>query len=235
MELRVYAEAMRSNAAALRRAADSQGDGVRGTVRISASEIIGVEVLPPIVSQLQREHPRLKVELVLSNRVQDLLRREADIAVRMTQPTQELLIARRVGLVELGLYAHRDYLSRRGTPDAPANLLSHALIGFDEETPFLRSAKKLLPAWKREAFAMRADSDVAQLNLIRSAAGIGVCQVAIAQRDPDLVRVLPEQVAIPLDTWLVMHEDLRSSARCRAAFDALLEGLQRHVESGVPA
>ena len=107
LSLRSYAEAMNSTAAAFKRAADSHGEGVKGTVRIAASEVIGVEVLPPIMAGLQQKHPQLKVELVLSNRVQDLLRREADIAVRMTQPRQELLIARRVGTVALGLYAHK--------------------------------------------------------------------------------------------------------------------------------
>jgi DNA-binding transcriptional LysR family regulator len=76
---------------------------------------------------------------------------------------------------------------------------------------------------------MRTDSDVAQLALIRSGAGIGVCQAPIAARDPQLMRVLSQEIAIPLETWLVMHEDLRNSARCRAAFDALLQGLLRHV------
>lgn len=228
IELRVYAEAMRSNAAALRRAASSQGEDVRGTVRISASEVIGIEVLPPIIAQLQADHPGLKVELVLSNRIQDLLHREADIAVRMTQPKQELLVARRLGYVMLGLYARNDYLARRGTPDTLEALASHALIGFDMETPFLRRAKKLVPGWEREAFTMRTDSDVAQLALIRAGAGIGVCQVPVASRDPALVRVLP-QVGVPLETWLVMHEDLRNSTRCRTAFDALLQGLLRHA------
>ena len=84
--LQSFAEEMASAAAALRRAAESQGDGVRGTVRVTVSEVIGVEVLPPIIAQLQRTHPGLTIELVLTNRVQDLLQREADIAVRMTQP-----------------------------------------------------------------------------------------------------------------------------------------------------
>jgi DNA-binding transcriptional LysR family regulator len=114
LELRGHAEAMSSTAAALRRAAESHGEGVKGTVRVSASEVVGVEVLPPILARLQQEHPLLKVELVLTNRVQDLLRREADIAVRMTQPKQGMLIARRVGEVALGLHAHRSYVARRG-------------------------------------------------------------------------------------------------------------------------
>src|SRR5262249_4346350 len=94
LALRDYAEAMSSTAAALRRAADSQGEGVKGTVRISASEVVGAEVLPPIVAALRQAHPELQVELVLTNRVQDLLRQEADIAVRMTQPKQDVLVAR---------------------------------------------------------------------------------------------------------------------------------------------
>ncbi|MCW7540413.1 LysR family transcriptional regulator [Aquabacterium sp. A7-Y] len=226
LALRAHAEAMHSTAAALKRAADSQGDGVKGTVRISASEVMGIEVLPPIVARLHQQHPELRIELVVTNRVQDLLRREADIAVRMTAPKQDLLIARRVGAVELGLHAHRDYLDRRGTPKSPTELARHSLIGFDQETPFLRSAGKAFPMWRREAFALRADSDAAQLALLRAGAGIGVCQVKLAKRDPALVRVLPKQVALKLDTWITMHQDLRSSPRCRVSFDALVEGLQ---------
>lgn len=231
LSLRPYAEDMSSTAAALVRAAESHGEraGVEGTVRVSASEVIGGEVLPAIVAQLQREHPALKVELVLTNRVQDLLRREADIAVRMTQPKQESLIARRAGTVEVGLHAHKQYLSGRGTPRTPAGLGGHALIGFGHETPFLRAARKALPAWHREAFTLRTDSDLAQLALIRAGAGIGACHVAIARREPRLVRVLAKHFAVGLDTWVTMHEDLRGSPRCKVTFDALLRGLQRHV------
>lgn len=229
LALQPHAEAMQGSAAALRRAAESQGDGVQGTVRVTASEVIGAEVLPPILAQLRREHPDLKVELVLTSRVQDLLRREADIAVRMTPPKQGLLIARRVGEVEVGLHAHQDYLREHGTPGTPAELARHALIGFDTETPFLRAARKAFPAWQRDAFALRTDNDLAQLALIRAGAGIGWCQVALARRNPSLVRVLPQHLALQLETWLAMHEDLRHSPRCKVTFDALLQGLQRHV------
>lgn len=229
LSLRGYAEAMNSTAAAFKRAADSHGEGVKGTVRVAASEVIGVEVLPPVLAELQQKHPQLKVELVLSNRMQDLLRREADIAVRMAQPRQELLIARRVGIVALGLYAHRAYVGRFGVPKSTRELADHLLIGFDEETPFIREARKALPAWNREAFSLRTDSDLGQLALIRSGCGIGVCQVALARRDPTLVRVLPRQFEFKLDTWVTMHEDLRSSPRCRATFDALVKGMELHA------
>jgi DNA-binding transcriptional LysR family regulator len=229
LSLRIYAESMHSTVAALERAAASQGTGVRGTVRITASDVIGVEVLPPIIRRLRDQHPDLAVELVLTDRVQDLLRREADIAVRMLRPRQELLVARRVGEIEVGLHAHKRYVSRHGTPSNIADLANHSLIGFDQTTAFVRSAGKALAGWRREAFAMRTDNNLVQLALIRSGAGIGACQTAIARRDDSLVRILPKQFSLPLETWITMHEDLRNSPRCRVTFDALVKGLQQHV------
>ena len=225
LALRSHAEAMNSTAASLRRAAESHGEGVKGTVRISASEVIGAEVLPPILAKLRQKHPQLKVEVVLTNRVQDLLRREADIAVRMTNPKQDVLIARRVADVLLGLHAHKDYLAQQGTPKIPTDLAHHSLIGFDEETPFIRAARRVLPAWTRESFSLRTDSDLAQLAMIRAGCGIGVCQVALAKRDPSLVRVLARHLDFKLETWVTMHEDLRGSPRCKVTFDALVKAL----------
>jgi DNA-binding transcriptional LysR family regulator len=227
--LRGLAESMQSIAASFERAAASQGTGVRGTVRVSCSDVIGVEVLPAIVTALREQYPMLTVELVLTNRVQDLLRREADIAVRMARPRQELLVARSVGPINVGLYAHQRYLARHGTPGSVADLAAHSLIGFDETTEFIRNASKGLTGWRREAFAMRTDSDLAQLALIRSGAGIGACQAPIARRDAALVRVLPKHLSLPLETWITMHEDLRNTPRCRATFQALVAGLQRHA------
>ncbi|MBV8247738.1 MAG: LysR family transcriptional regulator [Comamonas sp.] len=226
LSLRGHAEAMNSAAAALQRAAEGQnGEGVQGTVRVSASEVVGVELLPPILAALRQAHPRLRIELVLTNRVQDLLRREADIAVRMTQPQQEQLIARRVPSRAVGLHAHPSYLAQHGMPQNLAELGRHALIGFDRETPFIRAARSAWPSWTREAFALRSDSDLGQLALIRAGCGIGACQVALAQREPKLVRVLPRQFELQLETWITMHEDLRSSAACKATFEALVRGL----------
>lgn len=230
LALRAHAEAMESTADALARAATSFGEDVRGVVRISASDVVGVEVLPPIVACLRQRHPALTIELALTNRVQDLLRREADIAVRMTRPGQTQLIARHIGGIELGLHAHRDYLARCGTPRDAGELVRHALIGHDRPTAFIRQIAKSFPGFDRGAFALRTDSDLAQLALIRCGAGIGACQAALAKRDPALVRVLPKAFAGRLDMWVTMHEDLRGSPRCRAAFDALAEGLDAYVD-----
>lgn len=232
--LRLYAESLQSTVAALERTAASQGSGVTGSVRVTASDVIGVEVLPPIIARLRDQHPDLAIELMLTDRVQDLIGREADIAVRMLRPRQELLVARRVGQIALGLHAHQSYLSRRGTPKTLADLANHALIGFDETTPFIRDAGKKFGGWRREAFAIRTDNNLAQLALIRSGAGVGICQTAIAQRDKEIVRILPRQLALSLDTWITMHQDLRNSPRCRVTFDALVEGLEQYLNSARP-
>jgi DNA-binding transcriptional LysR family regulator len=225
---------MESTAASLERTAASQGDGVRGVVRVTASDMIGVEVLPPILRQLRREHPDLKIELALTNEVQDLLRREADIAVRMTAPKQEMLIARHIGKIELGLYATRQYLDDHGVPRNVADLYEHTMVGFDTETSFIRNARKSLPAFTRDLLALRSDNDLAQLALIRAGVGLGFCQVPLARRPgaEPLVRVLSRQISLSLETWITMHEDLRNRPSCRVTFDALVAGLQRHVAAG---
>jgi DNA-binding transcriptional LysR family regulator len=236
LALQPHAEAMQSTAASLERAASGHADGerVQGTVRVSASEVVGVEWLPPIIAALREQYPRLVIELVLSNRVQDLLRREADIAVRMVRPRQTQLVARRIGTIELGLHAHRDYLQKHGTPRNLAALAEHSIIGYDQPTAFVREASKSFPGWTRSLFSIRADSDLAHLALIRAGAGIGVCQVPLAKRD-SLVRILPKACALPLETWVTMHEDLRASPRCRAVFDALADGLQTVLSSRTPS
>jgi DNA-binding transcriptional LysR family regulator len=170
------------------------------------------------------------IELVLSNAVEDLIRRDADIAVRMVKPSQGALVARHLGEIKLGLHAHRRYLDRRGIPARLEELSHHALIGFDQTTAALRSMLKHAPFFQRARFALRANSDLAQLNAIRAGFGIGICQVRLGARDERLVRVLPDAFELTLDTWLAMHEDLRTSRRCRVAFDALAAGLGAYIK-----
>jgi DNA-binding transcriptional LysR family regulator len=227
--LRPYAETLAYTAAALERAAGSDATSVRGTVRITASEIVGVEVLPPILAKLRQAWPALVIELRLSNRIDNLLKREADIAVRMVRPQQEALVAQHVGKIGLGLHARRGYLDAHGVPSTLEQLRQHALIGFDRETELLRQFSEQYPAMSRAAFAFRADSDLAQLAAIRAGYGIGVCQTALAERDPGLVRVLADEFSPGLDTWLAMHEDLRDSPRCAVTFAALVEGLRAYA------
>ena len=194
LALRSYAESMSSTVAALRRAAESQGAGVQGAVRISASEVIGGEVLPHVLARLRKDHPNLAIELVLTNRVQDLLRREADIAVRMAPPKQGALVAKRVSPIILGLHAHQSYLAHSGMPTKGSDLQRHSLMASMEETPFRRVCRRrACQSGLVRCSRCGPNSDLGELALIRAGCGIGVCQVGIAKRDPSLVRVLPRQ------------------------------------------
>ncbi len=230
LELKPYAAGVAATTAALRRVASSHGTGVRGTVRLTASEVISIEVLPPILAALKNEHPALTIELVLSNKADDLLHREADIAVRMFRPAQDALVAKRVGGIELGLHAHKHYLAAHGTPKSIAELPDHSVIGFDHESAYIRRLQEQFPWFSRAALAFRADSDLAQLAAIRAGIGIGICQSALAAKDKSLVRLLPAQFSIMMDTWVAMHEDLRQSARCAATFAALVAGLSAYMQ-----
>jgi len=212
------------------RAASGPGRAVKGTVRLSASEIVGAEILPPVLSALRERYPQLEIELVLTNAVENLLHRDADIAVRMVEPHQEALVVKRVGTITVGLHAHQRYLARAGVPKDLKGLQSHTLIGFDRETPAIRSMRRRAPGFESIRFALRTDSDIAQLMAIKAGFGIGFCQVVLARQDPDLVRVLPAAFDLKLGVWIAMHENLRSTPRCRAMFDGLAGGLKRYVD-----
>jgi DNA-binding transcriptional LysR family regulator len=228
-ELAPHAEAMAASAAALMRTASGAWQEIAGSVRISVSEVIGVEVLPPMLASLREQHPQLTLELVVSNEVSDLLRRDVDLAVRNVRPTQTGLLARKIGEVALGLHAHRRYLMRHGTPRSADDLKSHALIGYDQETPVVRSLQAKGLRFSRDMFALRTDNQLAQLAAIRAGYGIGICQVPIARREADLVRLLSRQFGFALEIWLVMHENLRTSPRLRAVFDNLSASMSTYA------
>jgi DNA-binding transcriptional LysR family regulator len=231
--LRPYTETLASASSALLRAASGMGRGadaqISGTVRVTASEVVSVEVLPPLLARLRDTHPGITIQLAVSNRIENLLRRDADIAVRMQRPEQDVLVARRVGNIELGFHAHRRYLERHGTPLTLEDLARHALIGIDTENAFTRKLLPMLGGLATGDFALRSDSDLVHLASIRAGLGIGICQVRLAARDPDLVRVVPELFGIPLETWLAMHENLRSNPACAAVYTALAAGLEDYI------
>ena len=227
-DLAPHVEAMALAAGAAQRAAASAAAPDRGVVRLTASAVVGAEVLPPILARFSADHPAITLELSLSNRNQDLARGEADLAVRMARPTQGALVARRVGRTPIGLYAHRDYLARFGTPQSLADLAQHCVIGFDRDDSSARMVGAKAP-FTREAFRFRCDDELAQIAALRAGVGIGGCQEGVARKTPELVPVLPGAVRFGLEMWLVMHEDLKATRRVRLLYDALAAGLADYL------
>ncbi len=224
-----YAEAMATAAGAFTRAASADAGAASGTVRITASDVIGAEVLPAMLAALRRTHPALVLELHLSNRTEDLLSQEADIAVRMVRPAQAAIVAKRVGVVKLGLFAAKTYLDEHGTPRAIGDLPRFALIGPDRDAGDLRALQDSGLGLRREMFAIRSDSHLAQLGAIRAGLGIGICQAALARRGAGLVPILPAALTYGLETWIAIHEDLRRVERVRVTFDHLARSLSAYV------
>ncbi|WP_257459367.1 LysR family transcriptional regulator [Archangium lipolyticum] len=226
--LRPEAESLAAAADALFRTASGSLKENAGTVRLTVSEVFAAEVVAPTLARLQADHPRIVVEVAVSNRSDDLLRREADIAVRLVRPSQGALVARRVGAVELGLFAHPSYLARRPAPRSVAELEGHALVGFDRGAPYTRTLQLEGRPLTREQFTFRSDNDLAQLAAIRAGCGIGACHVPLAHRS-ELVRILPAAFAPTVEMWVAMHEDLRTTARYRTVFAALTAGLKDYL------
>lgn len=225
-----YAQQMDSIASAMERLASNQGEGIQGSVRITTSDVMGIEVLPKILAEIGQDHPKLSLELMLSDKPQDLLNREADIAVRLFRPTQTQLIARRIGKIDIGFFAHQNYLQQHGTPTSINELQSHKLIGFDQLTDYIRSVEKKFPfKLDKNSFAFRTGSNIAQLALIRSAAGIGMCQVPLTKENGHLVRLLEKEFNFEMEAWVTMHEDLRRNPACQLVFNQLAAGLQDYI------
>jgi DNA-binding transcriptional LysR family regulator len=197
-----------------------------GTVRITASVPVATYLLPQLLARMRQRLPDIQIELVSSNQVSNLLRRDADIAVRMVRPDQGSLIAKKIGDVGLGAFAHRDYLSRHATLRQPLDLLQHELIGSDADTTILQGFAAMGYPATREMFALRSDDFVVQWQAVRAGLGIGFVASYIARTDPDVQSVLAEQLKIPpLPMWLAVHREIRTNARIRAVFDYLAESL----------
>jgi len=200
-----------------------------GTVRITASQPVACYVLPPLLAQMRLTLPEIQVELVASNAVSNLLRREADIAVRMVQPEQATVIARRVGNVKLTACAHQDYLRRRGIPRHPSDLLSHDLIGGDRNDQILKGfAARGIPV-TREQFAFRTDDLIVVWQAVRAGLGIGFVSEHLIRTEPAVVLLLPKLKIEPLPVWLAVHKEIRTSKRIRAVYDFLSEALPRAI------
>jgi DNA-binding transcriptional LysR family regulator len=221
---------MAAVAEALVRSASAPADAEQGTVRVTCSELVGVAVLPVMLASLCRAHPQLQIELSPSDANEDLLRRDADVAVRMAKPTQGALVAKHIGAVKLGFFATEAYLADRGVPRSGADLRGHALLGRDRNTSFFPALAAAGLPLKPKDFTFRTDKDAAYLAALRAGFGIGVCHVPLAAGPPRLQRVLPK-VSFELPVWVVTHENLRASRRVSLVFEHLVDALGAYIRS----
>lgn len=221
------ARSMEAGAQDLARAAQGAASDASGTVRISASQTVACFLLPDILRQMRAALPDVQVELVSTDAVSNLLRREADIALRMVQPAQASLVARRIGKLTLGTYAHRDYLQRRGVPREPADLPAHDLVGGDRNDEIVKGFAAMGLQVARERFVLRTDDLVAYWQAVRAGIGIGFIADYLARTDSQVVALLPTLRLPALPVWLVVHREIRSNPRIRAVYDFLAQAVPR--------
>jgi len=206
---------------------------VAGTVRVAVSEVYAPYVVTPILAPLLAAQPELEIELAVSNRADNLLRREADIAVRFFRPEQADLIAVHVGDTELGLYAHESFLARHGEPvgwELPAEAF---VAGFDREGgplgPLFRGPGPQAPV----RFRLRTDAILARYAAVETGHGVSVYLADVAARRPGLRRILGDRFGQKLQVWLCAHSELRRSASMRSVWEALERGLRSHLGGGL--
>ena len=226
LQLAESARAMEAGALQLTRTLKRTQLQTTGTVRITASVPVAVQLMPPLLARMRLALPDIQVELVSSNQVSNLLRREADIAIRMVRPEQGTLVAKKIGTVGVGAYAHRSYLARRSPLRELPDLLQNDLIGNDADTSILRGFQAMGYAVGPEAFALRTDDFIVQWQAVRAGLGIGFVADYMARTDADVLRVLPGVLNVPdLPMWLAVHREIRTNRRIRAVYDFLADAL----------
>jgi DNA-binding transcriptional LysR family regulator len=224
------ARQMNDGADQLGRVLARQREATAGTVRITTSEVAACWLLPPVLAALQAEEPGIQVELVASNALSNLLRREADIAVRMVQPQQGSLIARKLGQIAICAAAHDSYLARAGTPRAPGDLLAHRLIGYDGDDLLVRGFAAMGYPITRSQFALRTDDQVAYGRLVAAGAGIGFVAAYNLAHWPGVRPLLPMLKIPPLPCWLAVHREIRGNPVVRRVYDFLAQALPAEIE-----
>lgn len=225
LDLLEHARTMGSAAVALGLAATGRSQAVGGIVSVSATDAVAAHLLPPIVRQLREREPGIAIEVISSNALSDLQRREADIAVRHVKPDQPDLIARLIREAAANFYASEDWVKAHGHPRKAKEAAHLSFVGTDRSGRFLGFLRQHGLPISEANFSCYADHSVAHWSLVRQGMGIGAMMDEIAVSTPGIVRVLEEVPEVRFPIWLVTHRELRTLRRMRVVFEALAKGL----------
>ena len=224
------AEEVVTAAARFAQAASDQNDAVADTIRITASRAFASFVLPDTFANFSKFQPEIKFELVVSDETANLLIREADIAVRMCRPTQQVsLISKKIGDLELAAFAATDYLARRGTPRSLTDLQGHDIIGQHAKGGPQEELRTMGLPIGPNFFRFTCDDPTVTWQMIVAGCGIGLGHLRLGMADPRVQRVLPEIRIIKIPVWLVAPADLKANVRLRTVFDFLSDSLSEKL------
>ena len=221
IELLDDVRAMGQAAARVSLSASGQSQAIDGHVSITATDMTATYLLPPVLMQLRDEAPNISVELIPSNDVRDLIKREADIAIRHVRPKQVDLIAKLVGSSSAHLYASQSYLTRAGHPASADDLSTLSFVGLSPIERFLPTVRVPALELNVEQFKFTTDSGTALIELVRQGLGISILPRHTAKLFPELVPLLQDRISFPIPIWLVTHRELHTSRRIRVVYDLL--------------
>lgn len=222
---------VRSAMDTFQRQAMGLGEEVAGSVRLTASLWMGLELLPPWLAAFRQRAPHITVDLVLDDDELNLLTREAEVAIRLFRPAQLDLVSRLCGILEIGYFASPSYLARRGTPLTRADLASHDRIGFDRSRIAIDAAARNGRRLTREEHIFRCDATPGQLAAARAGVGVVAAYTCIPDT-PELVRILPDVVVFRQEVWLVAHPEVHHNPRIRTLWRDLGDFLAARLATG---
>jgi len=200
---------------------------VAGTVSVSVSDVFAAFVMPDILIAFSARVPEIAIDLVVTNTLSDLMRREADIAIRHIRPEEPDLIARHLKAGRAALWAAPEFLRRHGRPETVADLAGLPFVGMSDPATMVGYLTQWgLPVTEAD-IRVHSDNMVAAWEMVRAGLGIGVMPDEIALRTGGAERVLPDFTPMDVDIWLTCHRELKTSRRIRVVFDFLAEALTR--------
>jgi len=225
LDLLEHARVMGAAAEALGMAASGRSQALGGVVSVSATDTLATHLLPPLVRRLHATEPGITVEVISSDTLSDLLRREADIAVRHVKPEQPDLIARFIREAEANYYASEDWVRLHGHPRRAEEAAHLPFVGSDRSGQFLAYLRQHGLPVSEANFSCYSDHSMPHWALVRHGMGIGPMLDEIARDTPGMIRVLEDVPPLRFPIWLVSHRELRTSRPIRVVFDALAHSL----------
>ncbi|UOA29490.1 LysR family transcriptional regulator [Pseudosulfitobacter sp. DSM 107133] len=196
-----------------------------GTVRLTASVVVSNETLPQIIADLRIAEPDIEIELVPSDTTENLIFREADIAIRMFRPTQLDIVTRKIADRPMALYATPGLLARYGQPDSLEQLQALPFVGFDRSDLILRYFRETGFDVTRNFFGVRCDDQATFWKLVCAGCGVGAMQTVIGDAEPKVSRLDFQSELPALSIWLAAHQALYQSPRIKRVWDFLAERL----------
>lgn len=224
--IRGLVEQMEREAASIERRVTGEDARPEGRVVLATTEGLASCWLAPRLGRFRDRFPGIDLGLLVGIRTVDLLRREADIALRMGNPGSDELIGQRAGRIACGLFAAPGYLATRGEPHGLDELHRYTIIESTCEIANLRQAARLRELARGAAVALSCNSVVAQIAAAEAGLGLLALPCYMARRVPGLRQVLADAFAVEVELWLLTHRDLRRTARVRAMLDFLVEEIR---------